>query len=76
VAVEFSHERPVVTRRQIAAAVRTAFESGPADKAKLVAQAKAAKASGDVIAILDALPDQRYVDLRAIWPAIDGVPVR
>lgn len=76
VAVESSPERPVVTRRQIAAAVRTAFESGPATKTELVAHAAGAKASRDVLAVLDALPDQRYVDLRAIWPALDGVPVR
>ncbi len=74
--VEPSHEDPVVTRRQIAAAVKTAFASGPADKTELIAHATAAKASPGVIAALETLPDQRYVDLRAIWPALGGVPVR
>ncbi len=73
---ESSREQPVVTRRQIAAAVKTAFESGPAAKTEIIAHAQAAKASRDVIAVLEMLPDQRYIDLRALWPSLDGVPVR
>lgn len=55
--------------------VEPAFANGSATKDELLAAARNSGASPAVLADLQRLPEGSYRDLRALWPALPGLPV-
>lgn len=62
-----------VTRVEIAEAVRTAFDGGGADRAKILDAA--ANTRPEVLQALARLGDRRYTRLNEIWEDLTGIPV-
>jgi hypothetical protein len=58
---------PPVTRTELAGHIETAFGTGHAARADLLAAATTSHARPQVIAVLQQLPDREYASLRDLW---------
>lgn len=65
----------MVTRQSIADAVADLFAGPPVPKEVLVRRAGHEGADGEVVAVLQTLPDQSFRGLREIWPHLRDLPV-
>lgn len=64
-----------VTRLEISDHILEAFDHPPASREDVLAKASQTHARPEVLAALQALPDQPFPNLRAIWPHLPNVPV-
>lgn len=64
-----------VTRIELVDHIETAFTGGAATRGQLLDAATASHARPEVIAVLQRLPEQRYRNLRELWPELADVPV-
>ena len=64
-----------VTRIEIAQAVQEAFRRRPAPRIRLIETAKGRGARGEVISLLERLPDRGFGHLRELWREMPEVPV-
>ena len=64
-----------VPRVQIADCVARAFVQPPASRADLVEAASTVGARAEVLAVVQALPERQYTNLRELWPYLAEVPI-
>lgn len=64
-----------VTRVEILDVLDDAFADGPANRATLVATARAQGARPELIALLEQLPERTFVHQRQLWVHMQDVPV-
>lgn len=64
-----------VSRTEVAAHIRGAFASGPADTARIREQARATGARTEVLEALEELPSRSFLDLRQVWTELPEMPV-
>lgn len=67
--------RSQVTRVEIADAVEEAFHRRPAPRKRLIEAATRCGARGEVVSLLEQLPDREFGHLREIWREMPEVPV-
>lgn len=63
-----------VTRIEIAEAVSGVFVGGGADRAQILAAARA-EARPAVVHVLESLPNRRYGRLNQLWEELEDIPV-
>jgi hypothetical protein len=64
-----------VTRLEIAEAVKSAFESGSADRSRIVEAAIESMARPETVAMISRLPERNYPRLNEIWSELGEVPI-
>lgn len=64
-----------VTRVEIATNLTQLFTGELVTRAEVLAAAIHAGARPEVVATLQRLPDQRFSELRELWPALPEVPI-
>jgi len=64
-----------VTRVEIATHLAPLFTGELVTRDEVLAAAAHAGARAEVVATLERLPDQRFLELRDLWPALPEVPI-
>lgn len=64
-----------VTRTDVARALESAFQSGPANREQLVESARSRGAAPQIIEVLEGLPNRSFRRLRELWEELPKMPI-